>query len=67
MLVSLIKQVVKENIGKRLCVHTSMESLFTVIPKQILPIEYGGGECSINELHGKKDKHVVPFQCVITY
>ncbi|CAK1590215.1 unnamed protein product [Parnassius mnemosyne] len=49
-LVSILKQVLSEKLSKRIVVHKSVESLYDVTPKEILPIEYGGEERSINKI-----------------
>uniref|UniRef100_A0A2A4IVC3 CRAL-TRIO domain-containing protein n=1 Tax=Heliothis virescens TaxID=7102 RepID=A0A2A4IVC3_HELVI len=45
-----MKQIVSEKIGKRFEVQNSLEGLYKVVPKEILPIEYGGNERSTHEL-----------------
>ncbi|KAI5641349.1 CRAL/TRIO domain-containing protein [Phthorimaea operculella] len=54
-LVAFIKQVMSQKIGERIKVHSSLESVYKVAPKEVLPKEYGeGGETrSLQELHEK--------------
>ncbi|KAJ2937369.1 hypothetical protein O0L34_g1963 [Tuta absoluta] len=54
-LLALLRQVMSAKIGGRIKVHRSLESLYEVAPKEVLPKEYGeGGENrSLEEIHGK--------------
>lgn len=53
MIVKLFNQVLSAKIASRVMVHKSIESLYEIIPKDILPAEYGGSERSLLEIHGK--------------
>ncbi|KAJ8712713.1 hypothetical protein PYW08_008017 [Mythimna loreyi] len=53
LLISTAKRIVSEKIGNRVHVQQSLEDLHKVVPKDILPIEYGGNERSINKLHAE--------------
>nr|XP_049698914.1 alpha-tocopherol transfer protein-like [Helicoverpa armigera] len=50
ILINIVKQVVSEKIGKRFVVQNSLEGLYKVVPKEILPVEYGGDERSAHKL-----------------
>lgn len=41
------------NIKERVTSHSSVESLYKIVPREILPVEYGGEERSIYKLFGK--------------
>lgn len=51
-LVTIFKQVIPVKLGERIKVHKNFESLHKEISKDILPMEQGGKERSITELHG---------------
>ncbi|CAH0713624.1 unnamed protein product, partial [Brenthis ino] len=51
--VSIIKQAVSSKISQRIQVFKDMEQLHDIIPKDDLPLEYGGKELSIKELSKK--------------
>ncbi|CAH0595082.1 unnamed protein product [Chrysodeixis includens] len=51
LFVKTLKQLLNKKIGERVNVHPTYEDLHSIIPKEILPIEYGGTERSIKELH----------------
>ncbi|CAH0696572.1 unnamed protein product [Spodoptera exigua] len=42
ILVSTVKQLISEKLGKRIQVHKNLEELYEVVPKDLLPEEYGG-------------------------
>ncbi|KAI5638784.1 CRAL/TRIO domain-containing protein [Phthorimaea operculella] len=52
-LVSMLKQVMSAKLGGRLRVHTTLESIYNVAPKEIMPKEYGGDEIPVAELREK--------------
>ncbi|KAI5638797.1 CRAL/TRIO domain-containing protein [Phthorimaea operculella] len=54
-LLALMRQVMSAKIGGRIKVHQSLESLYEVAPKEVLPKEYGEGgeERSLEEINGK--------------
>lgn len=52
-LVSIMKQVFSEKLGKRIHVLKTVEAIHEHLPKEILPKDYGGNEKSLAELHGK--------------
>ncbi|XP_026322197.1 uncharacterized protein LOC113231874 [Hyposmocoma kahamanoa] len=49
-LIWMLKKVVSIKIGSRLCAHPNIKSLADVMPLEILPIEYGGNERSLESL-----------------
>ncbi|XP_035449020.2 alpha-tocopherol transfer protein-like [Spodoptera frugiperda] len=51
LIIKLMKQFVSEKIAKRMHVQKSLEDLHKYVPKDILPIEYGGSERSIVQIH----------------
>lgn len=51
----VIKQCVSEKIGNRIKCHRTHQDLYEEVPKEILPIEYGGNERSIETLQGNDD------------
>ncbi|XP_034827509.1 alpha-tocopherol transfer protein-like [Maniola hyperantus] len=53
MLVSLFKQVLSEKVGSRIKAHTTIDTVYEYIPKDILPVEYGGKEKPLIEIHRK--------------
>ncbi|KAJ8711048.1 hypothetical protein PYW07_008290 [Mythimna separata] len=50
LLVKTVKHIVSEKIGSRIHVQPNLEELHKVVPKEILPVEYGGTERSIKKL-----------------
>uniref|UniRef100_A0A2A4IUI0 CRAL-TRIO domain-containing protein n=1 Tax=Heliothis virescens TaxID=7102 RepID=A0A2A4IUI0_HELVI len=64
MLLNILKQFLSEKIGNRLHVQRNIEDLPKVVPKGILPVEYGGNEKSIKVLQEEwlealsSEKHV---------
>ncbi|CAH2052272.1 unnamed protein product, partial [Iphiclides podalirius] len=49
--VAIFKQVLTAKLGERIQIHSNYESLHKVVSKDVLPVEYGGNERSIAELH----------------
>ncbi|CAH2052274.1 unnamed protein product, partial [Iphiclides podalirius] len=49
--ITILKQVLSEKISKRIYVHKTIDTIYDCIPKEILPIEYGGKERSLKNLH----------------
>lgn len=52
--VSLAKQVLSSKIASRMHVIRTLTELHEYIPKENLPIDYGGNEKSLAELHGRQ-------------
>ncbi|GLV36760.1 uncharacterized protein CBL_02405 [Carabus blaptoides fortunei] len=50
-MVTLTKSLMKAKMADRVHVHKNYESLHKMVPKEILPAEYGGREKSVNELY----------------
>ncbi|OWR55140.1 alpha-tocopherol transfer protein-like isoform X2 [Danaus plexippus] len=48
--ITILKQVLSEKVANRISVHKSIDDLSKVIPKEILPVDYGGDEKSIKTL-----------------
>ena len=53
MLINTFKQFVSEKIGNRMYVQRTVEDLHKVIPRELLPSDYGGDQKSVDSLHGK--------------
>ncbi|XP_030031249.2 uncharacterized protein LOC115448089 [Manduca sexta] len=53
MLTKIMKQMFSAKIGDRIFVHRTMESLCEVVPKDVLPVEYGGTQESLQVTHDK--------------
>lgn len=51
-LVTLFKQVLSTKLGDRIHVHKSIDTLYDSVPKEILPVEFGGDEISLKKLNG---------------
>lgn len=49
-LVMILRPLFGQKIGQRIYVHKDMDSLYEYYPKNILPVEYGGTERSLDEL-----------------
>ncbi|KAJ0173151.1 hypothetical protein K1T71_011327 [Dendrolimus kikuchii] len=49
--VKIMKTILSEKIGKRIQVFSDLESFYSIIPKELLPLEYGGQEKSVQLLH----------------
>ncbi|CAG9861570.1 unnamed protein product [Phyllotreta striolata] len=47
---NMAKMIIKKKIFDRVKLHSSMESLYEYVPKELLPAEYGGKEKSLDEL-----------------
>ncbi|XP_026728142.1 alpha-tocopherol transfer protein-like [Trichoplusia ni] len=64
LFVKTLKQLFSKKIGERIFTHPTYEDLHEIIPKEMLPVEYGGTERSIKELQGdwleaiSSDEHV---------
>ncbi|RVE47538.1 hypothetical protein evm_007797 [Chilo suppressalis] len=58
LLVSTFKQMISEKLANRIHVHAEADALLKYIDKDILPVEYGGTEVSMKEIH-KKWVHVL--------
>ncbi|XP_063389098.1 uncharacterized protein LOC134674873 [Cydia fagiglandana] len=55
-LVTLVKQIVSEKIGKRIHVVKKYEDLHRVMPKQFLPKDFGGEQKSILDLYDEMNE-----------
>lgn len=55
-IVNFVKPFLKEKIRERIHLHSSMDSLYKFVPKDMLPVEYGGQAGNIKDLNGKKNK-----------
>lgn len=51
--VSWVKPFIKEKLRKRVHCHTSLESLYEFVPKDVLPEEYGGTAGTLAQYNGK--------------
>ncbi|CAH1640958.1 unnamed protein product [Spodoptera littoralis] len=62
ILVSTVKQLLSEKVGQRIQVHKTLEDLYEIVPRDVLPEEYGGKQKSyykmqaewVDELSSKK-------------
>ncbi|CAH2238874.1 jg13684 [Pararge aegeria aegeria] len=52
-IVAVFKQVLSSKVAERLHVHKSMDEVFEFVDKDIIPVEYGGNEKPLIELHKK--------------
>uniref|UniRef100_A0A336MFQ7 CSON014692 protein n=1 Tax=Culicoides sonorensis TaxID=179676 RepID=A0A336MFQ7_CULSO len=50
-IVNFVKPFLKEKIRERIHLHSSMDSLYKFVPKDMLPIEYGGQAGNIKDLN----------------
>ncbi|KAF9411682.1 hypothetical protein HW555_009599, partial [Spodoptera exigua] len=50
LIINTVKQFISEKVGNRMSVQRTLEDLQNVIPKHILPVEYGGTEKSVEVL-----------------
>ena len=50
-LLAIMKPFLNKEVIESLKIHTSYESLHECIPKDLLPVEYGGESYSLEELH----------------
>lgn len=53
-ILNFVKPFLKEKIRNRIFMHSTMETLYERIPKDILPEEYGGNAGPIQKIHGTK-------------
>lgn len=53
LLVALCKQIFSKKIADRVRVHKTLDSLYEVVPREILPSDFGGDEISSLQLRGK--------------
>nr|XP_049698915.1 alpha-tocopherol transfer protein-like [Helicoverpa armigera] len=51
LFVKTMKQFLSEKIGNRIHVHPNMDALHKIVPKEILPSDFGGAEKSIEKLN----------------
>lgn len=52
MLINLLKLALKEELMKKFKVHGDLDSLYDVIERDCLPIDFGGNQKPYKELHG---------------
>lgn len=50
---NFVKPFLKEKIRQRIHMHSSYETLYKFVPKQMLPSEYGGDQPSIKVINGE--------------
>ena len=55
-LTKIFKQMFSAKIGGRIYVHKTLDTLYEHVPREILPVEYGGQEKSIKKLSSKFHK-----------
>uniref|UniRef100_A0A6P7GM15 Alpha-tocopherol transfer protein-like n=1 Tax=Diabrotica virgifera virgifera TaxID=50390 RepID=A0A6P7GM15_DIAVI len=49
--IKLCKTLFNKKLGEKIFVHNSIEDIYKIVPKEILPKEYGGNEKSLQELN----------------
>lgn len=52
-IVNFVKPFLKEKIRERIHLHSSMDSLYKFVPKDMLPVEYGGSAGNIKDINGE--------------
>ena len=51
-IINFVKPFLKEKIRNRIFVHSTLESLYEYVPREMLPAEYGGDAGPIQAIHG---------------
>lgn len=51
-IINFVKPFLKEKIRNRIFMHSKLEDLYEYVPREILPIEYGGDAGPIQAIHG---------------
>ncbi|XP_033227972.1 retinol-binding protein pinta-like [Belonocnema kinseyi] len=59
--INVLKSTVKPKIFNRVKVHSSLESFYNVVPKSILPADYGGDEISVADIEKKWHKNMIEW------
>ncbi|XP_037930083.1 alpha-tocopherol transfer protein-like [Teleopsis dalmanni] len=60
-ILSIVRSFLSEKLKQRFFIHKSLEDLYKVIPKENLPIEYGGTNGSIPEIQADMEKKLLDF------
>ncbi|XP_037955063.1 alpha-tocopherol transfer protein-like [Teleopsis dalmanni] len=60
-ILSIARNFLSEKLKQRFFIHKSLEDLYKVIPKENLPIEYGGINGSIPEIQADMEKKLLDF------
>ncbi|XP_037944183.1 alpha-tocopherol transfer protein-like [Teleopsis dalmanni] len=60
-ILSIVRSFLSEKLKQRFFIHKSLEDLYKVIPKENLPIEYGGINGSIPEIQADMEKKLLDF------
>uniref|UniRef100_A0A1I8NMU1 CRAL-TRIO domain-containing protein n=1 Tax=Stomoxys calcitrans TaxID=35570 RepID=A0A1I8NMU1_STOCA len=58
---SFSRSLMSEKLQKRFYVHKTLDDLYKFIPKEYLPVEYGGTNGTMPELIEETEKHLVSF------
>ncbi|XP_037951320.1 alpha-tocopherol transfer protein-like [Teleopsis dalmanni] len=58
---NIVRSFLNEKLKQRFFIHKSLEDLYKVIPKENLPIEYGGTNGSISEIKADMEKKLLDF------
>ncbi|XP_041971676.1 uncharacterized protein LOC121727757 isoform X1 [Aricia agestis] len=75
VVVKIFKRVLSKKLANRLQVHKSFDTLYDYVPKDVLPVEYGGPEKSLrtlyednlNEITSQKfQKHLIEMSKAVT-
>lgn len=53
LIINTVKQFVSEKIADRMHVQRTLEDLYKVVPRELLPEDYGGKQGSVESLHCK--------------
>ncbi|KAJ8958466.1 hypothetical protein NQ318_002255 [Aromia moschata] len=61
-ILTLVKAIIKPKLASRFVVHKDIESLLKVIPKEVLPKDYGGDEKSLDELQELYSKKIEEYR-----
>lgn len=57
-IINFVKPFLKEKIRKRIFVHSTMDTLYECIPKDMLPMEYGGKAGPIQDIFGEEEINI---------
>ncbi|XP_045770277.1 uncharacterized protein LOC123870852 [Maniola jurtina] len=65
-IVMIFKQVLSAKVAGRICVHKTMDDILEFLDKDIIPVEYGGNEKPLLELH-KKNMEILTSDSFTAY
>lgn len=58
---SLIRSLMSAKLQQRFYIHKTLDDLYKIIPRENLPVEYGGTNGSLDELIAQSEKELVAF------